>query len=105
MKYGSMAELLDAARNRRTMTMVMTLPNTPRSISSGRTIFLAQIAFFINSKECMSKLTGDRALMVMFGTVLVMTDEILLLFSMITVTILSRLSVFELTEQNGFRTN
>ena len=53
----------------------------------------------------MSKLTGDRALMVMLGTALVMTDEILLLFSMITVTILSRLSVFELTEQNGFRTD
>ena len=106
MKYGSMAELLDAARNRRTMMiMVMTLPNTPRSISSGRRIFLAQITFFINSKECMSKLTGDRALMAMFGTALVMTDEILLLFFMVTVTILPRLSVFELTEQNGFRTD
>ena len=40
--------------------------------------------------------------MVMFGAALVMTDEILLLFSMITGTMSSRLSVFELTEQNGF---
>ena len=84
MKYGSMAELLDAARNRRTMMMVMTLPNTPRSTATRRRIVLAQTICFVNGKEDMSKLTGDVGSMVMFGTALVMTDEILLLFSMIT---------------------
>ena len=105
MKYGSMAELLDAARKRRTMMMVMTLPNTPRSIWSGKTIFLAKITFCVNSKKYMCMLTGDRGSMVMFGTALVMTDEILLLFSMTTGTMSPRLSVFEVAEQTGFRTD
>ena len=77
MKYGSMAELLDAARNRLTMMMVMTLPNTPRSTATRRRIVLAQTICFVNGKEDMSMLAaGDVEYVAVF-------TDIALLFSII----------------------
>ena len=102
MKYGSMAELLDASRNRQTMMMVMTLPNTPNSTATKRRMVFAQAMCFANSKEDMSMLAGDEGSVVIFGTALVVSDEILLLLSMITGTMLPRLSVSECAELNDF---
>ena len=77
MKYGSMAELLDAARNRRTMMMVMTLPNTPRRASTGSMTVTAQAMFFVSGKEDVSMLAdGDGGYVAVF-------TEIALLFSII----------------------
>ena len=82
--YGSMVELLDSARNRRTMMMVITLPNTPRSIATGRRTVVTQARLLVNEEEDMSKFAADRGETVVSGVAVVLKGETVLLLSMVT---------------------